>query len=356
MKVCVHCFNDLELKRYIVSNSEEKGKCDYCSDGINSELLDVGELLDFFAEFIKIFKIDDNGVTLVELIQKDWNLFSSKSECHDILSDILLAINSSITNPEECVSYVDEIIECTSYWETLKEIIKWEKRFLPDTEKLIYELGWDSLFKNTVKLSQSEQLFRARLHYSGGQKEFKVSDMGCPDKNKATAGRANPQGIPYLYLSKNVETTLYEIRATFLDEVSVGTFKINDGSEIILVDFTETFKAFSNVDLIIEYTKSIFLRKLISADLSIPLRRYDSEIEYIPTQFICEFIRNFTGADGILFNSSLHNGGKNVVLFSQDKVECVSVKMYRVTKVDIEAENIEVENKEKYERPVGNKG
>lgn len=96
------------------------------------------------------------------------------------------------------------------------------------------------------------------------------------------------------------------------------------------------------------------MRKIISADLSIPLRRYDSEIEYIPTQFICEFIRNFTGADGILFNSSLHNGGKNVVLFGQDKVECISVKMYRITKVDIEAENIEVENKEKYERPAFN--
>ncbi len=340
MKVCVNCFNDIELKGFIVSNSKEKGKCDYCHSDINSELLDVGELHNFFAEFIEIFKFEPNGTPLVELIQKDWNLFSNETKCHNILSDILLVINSSITDPKLFVDYIDDIMEHTSYWETLKDDIKWEKRFLPNIDKLIFELGWDSLFKKTEQLSENEPLFRARLHYSGDQKEYKITDMGCPKKSKACAGRANPQGIPYLYLSKDVETTLYEIRATFLDEVSVGTFIIKEDLKIVLVDFTESPNAFLNVGKIIEYTKSMFLRKLISADLSIPIRRYDSEIEYIPTQFICEFIRHYTGADGILFNSSLHQGGKNVVLFSQDKIECVSVKMYRVTKVEIAAESI----------------
>ncbi len=38
MKVCVHCFNDLELKQFIKVNSTEKGTCDYFSNGIYSEL------------------------------------------------------------------------------------------------------------------------------------------------------------------------------------------------------------------------------------------------------------------------------------------------------------------------------
>jgi len=345
MKVCAYCFNDEELKQYIITNSHEKGKCDYCSEGISTELIEVGELLDFFAEYIGIFKKDATGISLTELIQKDWNLFSGEAECKDILSDILLALNGAIINPQDKVSYVNEIVESTLYWEILKEDIKWKKRFLPDINEII-ELGWDSYFKKTVKLSKTEPLYRARLHYSGDQKEFKVTDMGCPDKIKASAGRANPEGIPYLYLSKNTDTTLYEIRATFLDEISIGSFKIKDNSEIILVDFTESANAFKNVGQIIDYTKSIFLRKAISADLSLPIRRYDSEIEYIPTQFICEFIRIFTGADGILFNSSLHIGGKNIVLFNQDKVECVSVEMHRITKVVIEAEKMNYRNNE----------
>jgi len=339
MKVCVLCFNDLELKRFIVSNSNEKGKCDYCSDGINSELLEVDELLDFFAEFIQIFKIDPNGIPLIKLIQNDWNLFSTEAVCNNLLSEIFLILNSSLTNINETVNYIDDINECTSYWEILKEDLKWKRRFITDIE-LLKELRWDSFFNKTIKLPESESLYRARLHYNGDQKIFDKTDMGCPDKNKVLAGRANPQGIPYLYLSKSVDTTLYEIRAAFLDEVSVGEFKLKKNSEVVLVDFTETPSAFLNVDEIIEFTKSMLLKKYISADLSKPMRRYDSELEYIPTQFICEFIRDITGADGILFDSSLHQGDKNIVLFEQDKVECVAVTMHRVKKVFIETEEV----------------
>lgn len=304
MKVCVHCFNDLELKQFIVTNSDKKGKCDYCNDGINSELIEISELLDFFAEFIEIFKFDSKGIPLVQKIQNEWNLFSGETVCHRILSDILLVLNSSLTNPQETVNYIDEIVECSSYWKTLKEEIKWERRFLVNIDKL-EELGWGRFLNDRLELSISEPLFRARLHYIGNEKE--------------------------------IETTLYEVRATFLDEVSVGTFQIRDNSKVSLVDFTESASAFAKVDEIVESTKRMLLKRYISADLSKPIRRYDSELEYIPTQFICEYIRYITGADGILFNSSLHNGGKNIVLFEQDKVECISVSMHRITKVEIEA-------------------
>ena len=340
MKVCIHCFNDLELRQFIITNSTERGKCDYCADSIDTELLDVGELLDFFAEFIAIFKLDSQGITFSRLIQNDWNLFSDEWKCNIILSDILLSLNSSIVDPSITVSYIDDINECTSYWETLKSEIKWRIRFLTNIDKLD-ELNWPLLFKQTVILSGSEMLYRARLHYSGDQIEFDRNNMGCPDKSIASAGRANPQGIPFLYLSKNIETTLYEIRATFLDDVSVGTFRIKGSSDIVLVDFTEIASAFLNVDKIVEYAKSMLLKRYISADLSKPIRRYDSELEYIPTQFICEYIRyNNEKAAGIIFDSSLHFGGKNIVLFDQDMAECISVEKHRVTNVVIEAKSI----------------
>ena len=337
MKVCVHCFNDIELKQYIISNSTEKGECDYCKNETNSELLDTVELLDFFSEFISIFKLDPSGLPLVSIIQNDWNLFSYETDFQSILADILSSIKYQFLDPLAQVSYIDDIIECTSYWEKLKEEIKWERRFLLKYENLTEELGWDRFFKKSVTLINSDPLFRTRLHYSGDQNEFDKSEMGCPDKSKSTAGRANPQGIPYLYLSKEIETTLYEVRATYLDEVSVGTFLIKSDSEIDLVDFTEVASAFLNIDEIVECAKRIILKRYISADLSKPIRRYDSELEYIPTQFICEFIRFVSGADGILFNSSLYNQGKNIVLFEQDKVECVSVSLYRVTSVVIDS-------------------
>jgi hypothetical protein len=340
MKVCVHCFNDLELKQFITSNSKEKGNCDYCTTKINSELLDINELLDFFASFLGIFINNTKGMPIVQLIQNDWNLFSSDLVCNNILSDILLILKSTLTSPQISVSYLNEIMECTSYWETLKEDIKWKNRYLTKLDTLD-DFGWNRFFKHTIKISKKEKYYRARLHYSGDQKIFKKFDMGCPIQTKTLAGRANPLGIPYLYLSKEIKTTLYEIRATFLDEVSIGKFKVKKNQEVILVDFTEPASAFLHIDEIIEYTKSMLLKKIISLDLSKPMRRYDSELEYIPTQFICEYIKHFSdNADGILFNSSLHFGGKNIVLFDQSKVECISVSLYKVTKVEIDSEKM----------------
>jgi hypothetical protein len=346
MKVCVHCFNDLELKQFILSNSKEKGQCDYCKKNSNSELIEVGELLDFFAEFIQIFKFSVTGVPLAQKIQKDWNLFSSEASCNNILSDILLALKSPFIDSTITVDYTDDIIECFSYWDTLKEEIKWEKRFLTNIDKLD-ELGWIRQLSQTVQLSNSKPLFRARLHYKDNQKGIKTVDMGCPNKFLVSAGRANPQGIPYLYLSKKVKTALYEVRASFLDEVSVGTFQIKDHSTINLVDFTaESVSAFSKIDAIVEFTKGMLLKRCISADLSKPIRRYDSEIDYIPTQFICEYVRYINNKDdqlidGIVYNSSLHSSGKNVVLFNQDKVECISVALHQVAKVKIQTNQID---------------
>ena len=81
--------------------------------------------------------------------------------------------------------------------------------------------------------------------------------------------------------------------------------------------------------------KAKLLRQKISSDLSKPMRRYDSELEYIPTQFICEFIKVFTGAFGIRFNSSLHPKGNNVVLFDQNLMTCISVKKVKINTVNL---------------------
>lgn len=339
MKVCQYCFNDFELKRFIVSESEEKGKCDYCSEGFNTELLEVGELLDFFSEFIGVFKIDTSeaGLPLVKIIQKDWNLFVDEQIAHDILSDLLLAFPCIINNPQDYVSYTDEIVESYSYWNILKDELKWNLRFLIDVDRLV-DLGWDSFFNKSVEISNDYPLFRARVHLNGEKHPFDLKELGCPPRESTKAGRANPTGIPYLYLSKEIETTLYETRATFLDDVSIGIFKVKEGEKIVVVDFTEDISAFLNIGNIVNFTKSRFLKEQISRDLSKPMRRSDSELEYIPTQFICEFIRYITGAEGILFASSLYDKGKNLVLFSQEKVICESVELHRVKKVEIESE------------------
>lgn len=345
MNVCTNCFNDLELQSFIEVNSKVIGKCDYCLDNADSPLLDIKELLDFFADFLKIFQEGSVSRTLNDIVNEDWNLFSDSVISSTILSDVIGLLKYSSIQPSSFVSYDGEIIESTSHWKELKEILKHEKRYLTDLKKEMFQ-NFVSYFK-IIEISSKEKkiFYRSRIHNNSGSEAYSIDKMGSPDKTKVSSGRANPLGIPYLYLSETPETTIYETRATFLDEISIGEFIVEDNQNLSLVDFTAKGEAFYNLDNIIEYSKSFIMQKSISSDLSKPIRkRYDSVLDYIPTQYICEFIRYEIGTDGILFNSSLHQGGKNIVLFNEDKVKCISVKKHHITDVSINSEIMDITN------------
>lgn len=348
MKVCDCCFRDDEIKQFIVSTSTEHGICECCSEDGN--LIDVNEILDFLSEFISIFKNDEvEGKPLIDLIQEDWDIFFSSETGIKILSDagVLIALELAIGltlsgsgfNPKISVSYVDEIVESVSFWNKLKEDLKWKRRFLTDIDEMT-DLGWDAMFKVSAILDSQNLLYRARINQEGQTVAYSSYEMGTPPNKTSTAGRANPQGIPYLYLSKTLETTLYETRATFLDNISIGIFHIEDGHEIELVDFTNKQSPFNNMGEILNFTKAKLTRDVISKDLSEPLRRYDSELEYIPTQFICEYIRFYTKAGGIQFYSSLEKNGVNIVLFNQENIRCLEVELHQITEVNIKSKRI----------------
>jgi hypothetical protein len=336
MKVCACCFKDEEIKQFIISSNTEKIVCPYC--GNYSEYVEIDELLDFFSDFIAIFTKDDNGIPLIELIQKDWELFSTDTKNQEILSEILPLLNSELTSIDK-VSYISEIKECIDYWEVLKEDIKWNRRFLANSVQLD-KLNWNTLFNVFSTIDKNRHLYRARIHTDGNKDLFGLDSMGCPPKDKTIGGRANPQGIPYLYLCNDIDTTLYETRVSYLDIVSIGTFQIKDYiDKFDIVDFTRWQSPFSD-DIVnmVDFVKGKLLRHRISQDLSKPMRRFDSELEYIPTQFICEFVRYITGVQGIQFNSSLHENGVNIVLFSPENIQCIEEQIHQITKIKIESE------------------
>ena len=225
----------------------------------------------------------------------------------------------------------------------MKEDLKWERRFLPDLES-IQELGWDGFFNTQYELESDINLFRARVHHESGLKAYDSENMMCPNQVLTQGGRANPSGIPYLYLSDNEDTVLYEVRASYLDELSVGTFSLKKELEKVkIVDFTESTSIFqpNNINKTI---KSRLLRDIISQELSKPMRRYDTDIEYIPTQFICEYIRFFTSASGIRFKSSLHLEGNNIVIFDQSQMGCNDVNLKKINELTLRSINANQSN------------
>lgn len=334
MNICENCFGDKELKAFI-SSEGELGECSVCKSN-TSKVICLDELLDFFQELLNCFELASDGKSLSSLIHGQWDLFTSTRVASDVLNVVINKLDTVFYNAEVQVVYSKEIQNNVNYWHKLKEQLKWERRYLSDIDYLTNELGWDSFFESQSVINEDDILYRARLHQNVDDKCFDISSMFCPPKQVSTAGRANPMGIPYLYLSDNKDTILYEIRAAYLDDVTIAKFSIkpNLDRKVLISDFTETPTLY-HPNEVEKRIKARLLKELISRDLSQPVRRYDSELDYIPTQFICEFIKVYTNVDGIKFRSSLHNTGVNYVIFDQHIMNCTEVNKVQVSKVNI---------------------
>ena len=331
MKICKDCFFDEELRSEINANAVIDDRCDVC--GKQSKVMDLSEFYGFFTTLLELYSPTVNSnKTIVDIIQDEWHFFKDKDVAMVLLADVIQANNLGYSIAD-FVDYTDDICIRVAVWDRLKTSVKEKSRFFTNMD----EFAQYNYLTAGKSLHVGQKLYRSRIT-PVGQKKIKCDKMGCPPKELATAGRANPIGIPYLYLSDSAKTTYFEVRAVYLDKLSVGTFRIE--RELELVDFIYDVNLFLAYNDDTTSLKEIVIKKkiidAISEDLSKPLRRYDSELEYVPTQLICEYCKRIVGADGISFESSLHKGGRNYVLFDDSSAKCIRVDSHEITKIDID--------------------
>lgn len=302
----------------------------------------------FFLNLFMAYQPSEQGISLEEQIAKDWD-FIKTGAVHQVLEEVmqLPGVSAYGLIPNSKVVYSLQVTSVINLWEQLKTEIKTDTRFFINTNR-VNELGLDACFMQAISECKPEnkmKYYRARLS-SAEKSKFTRKEMGMPYREKATAGRANPVGIPYLYTCTSPETCFYEVRATYLDHVNIGTFKIKPNQVLRLVDLTTTYKDYDFDDdfWAISVLRNRLLFSTIGKELSTPMRRHDNtQIEYLPTQFICEYIRKnlfdaegkHVEVDGLIFQSSVYEKGNNVVLFNMDKVECNSVHQWEVKEIAI---------------------
>lgn len=198
--------------------------------------------------------------------------------------------------------------------------------------------------KRERKILKGNYMWRAQLghHWEPiGVDEDHIDEELCPLPpermkplpNIATEGRANPKGIPYLYLSTEMETAMAEVRPWIGSLISVGQFMIM--RDLIVIDCSAhkrdfTFY-FTEPD---PETRERAVWSHIDNAFSIPISPTDHTAEYIPTQIIAELFKN-NGADGIIYRSSLGNG-LNVVLFDLAVAELVTCSLYEARKLSFD--------------------
>lgn len=164
-------------------------------------------------------------------------------------------------------------------------------------------------------------------------------------RKKSSEGRANARGITCLYLASDIDTSLHEVRAGVFDFVCVGTFRLK--TDITVVDLraiTEISPFIEGLDYLDHAINKNYLEKL-NNEMSKPLRRSDSVLDYVPTQYIADFIKSIehNGKQeyaGIEYNSTTNPGGYNLAIFNPDLFECISVSVYDIEKLQYTSKKV----------------
>ncbi len=152
--------------------------------------------------------------------------------------------------------------------------------------------------------------------------------MGAPPARKASAGRANPEGISCLYLADSLDTTLHETRASVYDYISVGKFKLLQDIEVVNLAAIDKVSPFQEIDISLLAINQPHLKK-IGNEISKPLRRHDSILDYLPTQYISDYIKS-EGFAGIEYKSTMCKDGVNFAIFDEALLECIEIEEYDI--------------------------
>ncbi|MGB8167198.1 MAG: RES family NAD+ phosphorylase [Chthoniobacteraceae bacterium] len=305
-------------------------------------LVELFEPLEYGKHFHKEFgpDADEVGESLPYCIEwkKGWTIFSDAldDETRCTLLDEIRGIcfrpddDSEVSSGELWAAEEDELFYTSEegIWHQFAEAIKWKRRFIPDSGvgPISDPRAWLPQFLHKIRVFVGpKQLYhRARLggieeHYAV-TKPYPAGDMSLPPRTRATAGRANPAGIPYLYVAEAEMTAVSEIRPFLGGLVSVA--KVRPRKNLQLVDLTKLRSIdspFGHADLRMELEQSALLG-ILNRELAKPVNPALAEIEYVPTQYLAEVILN-SDYDGIRYKSAMHGGGFNVVFFDHAKLE-----------------------------------
>lgn len=239
----------------------------------------------------------------------------------------------------------------------------WE-RFSTDltsTNRFVIKARWKRFLntlrktavKRTADLEKNRTLVRARIGSRWEEYEDKygvpqiyfgplsIKELGAPSKEETRDGRANPKGIPYLYLSTKVRTAIAEVRPWIKADVSVDFWKTRRRLKILdltkdnpLNPISET-SIFSLVKIERKYAEEeidAYVWGDINRAFSLPIQPGLEEKHYIPTQHIAEFFKN-RGYQGIAYKSSVDEEGYNIVLFNPSYARLIGAQSFEVSKI-----------------------
>ena len=123
------------------------------------------------------------------------------------------------------------------------------------------------------------------------------------------------------------------LELTLFDYVSVGEFKLSEDIKVLNLRNPKDDPIYwSEIEEIEDYLIYVPFIQTLQKELSLPIRKRDQLLDYIPTQYISEFIKSL-GFDGVEYQSSLNSEGYNIAIFNPSKLKCQKVDVYEIKSI-----------------------
>ena len=159
-------------------------------------------------------------------------------------------------------------------------------------------------------------------------------DRMVPVRDRATEGRANPKGIPYLYLATKRDTALAEVRPWIGSLITVGQFRIKRRLKLINCTIGDPKECVLLGSELSPKEREETAWAQINKAFARPVTPSDDSADYVPTQVLAEFF-HANGFDGIGYRSAL-GSGHNIVLFDIDAVELTTRLLFELHSIKFE--------------------
>lgn len=363
MIICDGCFYDKEISSIIKSVSRNSGICPTCHKH-DKKLYDTdyqNDLTPYFEDLVNTYTPEEllppsfpaaEKRRLMDDLNERWQIFSDipyptqyeilRNICSELYASTPSLFDGLVGIPElyDDLYLKNHMLLRTNNWDLFVNEIKTVNRYHSKLVNLDILEKYCSFIRKTYKAGY--YFYRARISEKEG---FDINSMGAPPAGKSSEGRANARGITCLYLASDLETTLHEVRAGVFDFVSIGKFLLK--KDIVVVDLsaiTEISPFTEGLDCLDHAINMTHLKK-INDEMSKSLRRSDSTLDYVPTQYIVDFIKNIEHNGtreyaGVEYSSTTNPDGYNLAIFEPELFECIAVDVYNIEELRYKAKKI----------------
>ena len=162
-----------------------------------------------------------------------------------------------------------------------------------------------------------------------------------PLTHQGPEGRANPSGIPVLYVASSKQTAISEVRPWIGSMVSVARLRVL--RDLLAIDLSLGHgkssmrvltwpQVFGDAPIDAE-TKERAVWTAVDNAFSRPITLEASTGEYVPTQILSELFRD-AGYDAIIYGSQFGDGS-NIAIFDIGDAEVINCTPYNVSGIEV---------------------